>query len=238
MTAATPSAAALTAAGAEHARQGRWPDAEACFRAAWRQDLGDKVARHSLATALLALGRYCEGFELYALRRELPQFPAPPQLPWPEWRGESLSGRHILLFPEQGLGDQIQFARFAPQLAASGAEVTLFCAPALTRCFAALGVRVVAASGAAEFPEPDVWAFGLDVPGRLGVEPDTLPNAPYLRGTPRSLGGARIGIVRRGNPAHGNDANRSMPDDCGCRSRPRAWRPRTPARATCRTPPT
>jgi len=203
--------ATLMAAGRGHALAGAWARAEGSFRAAWRADPGNKAARHALATALLALGRYPEGFSLYALRRELPQFPQAPGLPCPEWRGEPLEGKHIVLFPEQGLGDQIQFARFAPMLAERGAEVTLFCAPALQRLFGSLGVRVLAASGRVEFPDPDYWAFSIDVPGALKLNLQDLPGGPYLEASARRRTNVRIGVMRRGNPRHANDANRSMP---------------------------
>jgi hypothetical protein len=202
----------LMAAGRDQALSGDWSAAEDSFRAAWRLDPANAAARHSLATALLALGRYRDGFALYAMRRDLPQFSRPPALPCPEWRGEDLNGKHILLFPEQGLGDEIQFARFAPYLANMGADVTLFCKPPLVRLFDSLGVRVVAAAGEVEFPDPDFWAFSIDAPGRLGMEMQDLPSAPYLGAAPRASTGARVGVMRRGNPGHANDANRSMPE--------------------------
>lgn len=205
----------LMTAGRDHALAGNWHAAENNFLAAWQLDTRNAVARHSLATALLALGRYREGFALYAMRRDLPQFARAPALPCPEWRGENLQGKHILLFPEQGLGDEIQFARFAPRLAALGAEVTLFCQPPLARLFDSLGVRVVAASGQVEFPDPDFWSFSIDVPARLDMDVQDLPCAPYLGASvpPRASSGPRVGVMRRGNPLHTNDANRSMPDD-------------------------
>lgn len=214
MTEPRPSPDALMAEGRRAALEGDWATAAARFRAAWDAAPEDLVARHSLATALLALGRYREGLPLYALRRELrAHFKPAPALSCPEWLGEPLARKHILLFPEQGLGDEIQFARFAPHLARLGAEVTLFCAPPLVRLFQSLGVRAIAAQGVASFPDPDVWAFSLDVPGRLGMAPEEVPAAPYLSAAPRTAPGPRIGIMRRGNPGHANDARRSLPDD-------------------------
>jgi Glycosyltransferase family 9 (heptosyltransferase) len=203
----------LMAAGSAHALTGDWAAAEEGFRAAWRLEPGNAVARHSLATTLLALGRYREGFVLYSMRRDLPHFARTPALLCPEWQGEALHGKHILLFPEQGLGDEIQFARFAPHLAEMGAEVTLFCKPLLARLFESMGVRVIAAEGQVEFPDPDFWAFSVDVPARLGMEPRDLPSAAYLGADARASRGGRVGVMRRGNPFHANDTNRSMPDD-------------------------
>lgn len=213
MTSPRSNSAALLAAGREHATRGDWSAAADCFRAVWRAEPANLFARHALATALLGMGDYREGFPLYALRRELPQFARPPALPCPEWMGEPLKGRHVLLFPEQGLGDQIQFARFAPYLARAGADVTLFCAPTLSRLFESLGVRVIAAAGQVEFPDPDYWAFSIDVPARLGLDLTDIPAEPYLRAPPDPRVKGGVGLMRRGNPAHENDANRSMPAD-------------------------
>jgi len=203
----------LMSAGRDHALAGNWSAAANSFRAAWRLDPTNSLARHSLATALLALGRFREGFGLYVLRRDLPQFARTPAAPCPEWQGEALLGKHILLFPEQGLGDEIQFARFAPHLAAMGAEVTLFCKPPLASLFKDLGVRTIAAAGQVEFPDPDFWTFSIDVPGKLGMEVQDLPSSPYIRAVGAASLRGRVGVMRRGNPLHANDANRSMPDD-------------------------
>lgn len=193
---------------------GRLAEAEANLRRAHALAPDDPRTRHALGIVLLSLGRYAEGWPFYDARHAIPQLGLiKPALPFPEWRGEDVAGRRVLIFPEQGLGDQIQYARFAPWLAARGADVTLLCHPALTRLFAqSLDVRVVAAAGQAEFPDPDYWVMSGSVVGRTGLAPDELPNAPYLRAEaePKRLTGG-IGIVTRGNPAHTNDAHRSLP---------------------------
>ncbi len=193
---------------------GRLAEAEASLRRAHALAPDDPRTRHALGIVLLSQGRYGEGWPLYDARHAIPQLGLiKPALPFPEWRGEDVAGKRVLIFPEQGLGDQIQYARFAPWLAAKGADVTLLCHPALARLFAqSLGVRVIAAAGGVDFPDPDYWVMSGSVAGRTGLGPDDLPNAPYLRAAPGPHAAAgRIGVVTRGNPAHTNDAHRSLP---------------------------
>lgn len=193
---------------------GRLAEAEASLRRAHELAPDDPRTRHALGIVLMSQGRYREGWPLYDARHAIPQLGlVKPALPFPEWRGEDVAGKRLLIFPEQGLGDQIQYARFAPSLAARGADVTLICHPVLAQLFdRCLGVRVLAASGGVEFPDPDYWVMSGSVVGRTGVDPDDLPKTPYL---PADVGpvrpSGRIGVVTRGNPAHTNDAHRSLP---------------------------
>jgi hypothetical protein len=126
-----------------------------------------------------------------------------PNLPWPEWRGERLEGKRLVVWPEQGLGDKIMFSRCLPLL--KGFDVTVLCEPALVRLFRQnFSVDVVEASGQTEFPDPNFWVMYGSLPLRVGA----LPSAPYLSVPPRSLGG--IGVCAQGSPRHPNDANRSL----------------------------
>ena len=78
--------------------------------------------------ALLESGEYEEGFTLYDVRLA-PSFGlnwiTSAKLPMPQWRGESLQGKSLLLWSEQGLGDTLQFSRFAAWLSEQGAEVDI-----------------------------------------------------------------------------------------------------------------
>ncbi|MDB5494920.1 MAG: hypothetical protein JWP86_2257 [Phenylobacterium sp.] len=202
--------------GAFYKLVGRLPEAEAALRIAARLDAQTPRIRHALGFVLLSQGRYAEGWPLYEARHEMPQIGlAKPSLAYPEWRGEALTGRSLLIFGEQGLGDQIMSARFAAQLAARGVDVTLLCNLALERLFASLGVRVIGMSGPVAFPDPAAWVMSGDLAGRAGVTLETLPNAPYLRGEVRRRGA--VGVVARGNPKHLNDAHRSLPPDLAAR---------------------
>jgi hypothetical protein len=196
------------------ARLGDLAGAEREYRRALELAPGAVGTARVLAVLLLSQGRYAEGFALFEARHALAQY-AKPELPYPEWRGEDLAGKRLLIWPEQGFGDQIQFARFAPVAKARGAEVTLLCRPALTRLFAgSLGVEVLAAEGAVSFPDPDCWVMTMSLAARFGASVDALPSAPYLFAPdpkPPRPRGLRIGLMARGNPAHGADATRSLP---------------------------
>lgn len=200
--------------GGLHRRRGRLDLAEAEYRRTLALAPEASATQRVLAALLLSQGRYAEGFALFEARHAQPRLKK-PALPFPEWLGGPVAGRKLLIWPEQGLGDQIQFARFAPVLEAMGADVTLLCQKPLLRLFAAsLGVRVLAAEGAVEFPDPDLWVMQGSLAGRLGCTVATLPNAPYLRApaTWAPLGeGFKVGFKTRGSPAHDNDANRSLP---------------------------
>jgi tetratricopeptide (TPR) repeat protein len=197
-----------------HLAQGRLAEAEADYRRTLARAPNAGATRRVLATLLLSQGRFAEGFVLFEARHELPSM-AKPALGFPEWRGEPVAGKRLLIWPEQGFGDQIMAARFAPVLKAMGAAVTLVCAPPLARLFAgSLGVEVIAAAGAIDFPDPDYWVMSGSLPGRLGVTVETIPGAPYLRapqGAALPGAGRKLGLMTRGNPQYETDAHRSLP---------------------------
>jgi len=197
----------------------RWAEAEAAFQAALARAPGDAKARLALGYNHLAQGDYAHGWPLYEARKEIPSQNAPPLALPNEWAGEPLAGKHLLIWPEQGFGDQIQFARFAPVLREMGADVTLVAPVELTALFASLGVTVVEQpTGPITLPAPDYWTLLLSIPGRLGTTLETLPQPPYLSVPPERrakwVGHApegSVGVVWRGRASHGNDAHRSLP---------------------------
>ena len=199
---------------------GRVAEGEASLRRALEIAPDSMITRHSLGVALLAQGRFVEALPFRAARHLIPDRRdlRPAGLPYPEWQGEDLTGKRIVIFPEQGFGDQIQYARFVPLLAARSAGVTLLARPPLARIFRESfpGVEVVAAEGAVEFSDPDVWTMSSDLPGRMGATLETLPSAPYLETRvtwPSEKTDFTIGIVTRGNPAFAQDAQRSPSDE-------------------------
>jgi hypothetical protein len=180
-------------------------------------DLPD--ARRALGMNLLTQGRYAEGWRLYEARLDMTSLTdgIPRDFPFPRWRGEDLAGKHVVLFPEQGWGDQIQFARFLPILAAMAARVTLLVPTPLVRLFRHNfpDIEIVAADGAVEFPDPDYWSTLVELGGRLNVSLETIPQPPYLATPGRWIGAPeaiKVGLISKGNPNFGLDDWRSLPD--------------------------
>lgn len=199
---------------------GRLGEGEAASRRAIGLAPNAPVLRHALAHNLLAQGRFAEAWPLYDARIDMPDLNTgfPRSFPFPRWRGEPLAGKRLAVFPEQGFGDQIQFARFVPRLAALGATVTLLTMPALVALFrrSLAGVTVVPAEGATEFDDPDYWITLHELPAVLGIAADAIPGDPYLcaTGAPPNPGDElRIGVMTKGNPRYANDALRSLPPD-------------------------
>ncbi|MEO8115901.1 MAG: hypothetical protein ABI655_16040 [Phenylobacterium sp.] len=188
------------AKAAEHA--GRFAEAETIYREWMRLSPRDPKPQYNLSLLLLARSAYAEGWALYEARSQFPDLVYRPSLSFPEWRGEPVSS--LLLWPEQGLGDQIMFARYIPELRARGIQVTLVCLPVLAPLFAPLGARIIVADGVIGLPTHDAWCMTLSLPHLLG----TLPDRAYLPGSP---GGSGIGVVARGSPKP--NPGRSLPDD-------------------------
>ena len=195
----------------------RLDEAEREMRVAQSIAPGVPEIEYVLATTLLAQGKLREGWAFYEARLAVPssRIPVPKGFPFPRWQGQDPAGKTIAIFPEQGFGDQIQFARFAPLLRDRGADVTLLTRPALVRLFqdSLDGVRIVAAEGAVEFPDPDFWAMSLDVARICDVTVETLSGEPYLRAArcwPVFPSGFTIGVQTRGNPNFAHNVRRSL----------------------------
>jgi tetratricopeptide (TPR) repeat protein len=203
---------ALRHLGALLSYTGRWEEASALLERALVQAPDDPRLRLNLGYLRLGLGDFDRGWPLYESRTALAdQHAVKPPLP-NEWTGQDLDGRSILVWPEQGYGDQIQFVRYVPLLVERGARVTLVAPEPLVRLFSRLGVEVIEQAEHTQVPATDHWALIGSLAGRLG--PMDLHASPYLarpaepspKTPPR-----RIGFAWRGRASHPNDADRSLP---------------------------
>jgi hypothetical protein len=188
------------------------------------------MAEINLAIAWLKMGNFAEGLKAFERRLDLAasdtktkQKISLPELSFPIWNGEPVEGKRILLVREQGSGDQIQFIRFATDLAAKGAHVDFLTRPPLQRLLkTAPGIGEILT----ETPEGgyDFWLPVMSLAHRLGVRMEHLPGVaiPYLFPdqdeiakwsellTDYAKGRPKVGLVWAGSPSHLNDRFRSM----------------------------
>jgi len=181
-------------------------------------------ARWNLALALLLDGQFAEGWREYEVRLTLPELGGhESRLPGPLWDGLAPAGKTLIVPIEQGLGDTVQFGRYASLLAAGGARCVLRCPDKLAPLLATIpGVAQVSIEGE-PLPAYDAYLPLLSLPRVFGTTPATIPaTVPYLavsapkRAAARAAlaqAGAtrRIGLCWAGNPRHGNDRRRSLP---------------------------
>ena len=208
---------------------GRLNDALEQFRIAGRMapDSADIAFNESLV--LLHHGRFAEGWPKYEARSGRKRaLERPRGFAQPQWRGEPLNGRTILVHSEQGFGDTLQFVRYAPLLAQRGAKVVLECQPALARLLAGVdGVSQVIPRGQA-LPAFDTHCPTMSLPFAFGTTIATIPaSVPYIRAPQEAVAQwlpaladqsvPRVGLVWAGDARHYDiecamtDRRRSLP---------------------------
>jgi hypothetical protein len=139
----------------------------------------------------------------------------------PEWSGEDITGKRLLLHAEQGFGDTIQFVRYAALAALRGADVILEVQPPLAPLLGGLsGVEVIAA-GRDPLPLFDLHCPLLSLPRLFATTEAMIPGGvPYIAApadriaawAPRlPVEGFRVGLAWSGHPDNARDHERSIP---------------------------
>ncbi|MDR3563642.1 MAG: tetratricopeptide repeat-containing glycosyltransferase family protein [Negativicutes bacterium] len=204
----------------------RLAEAESCLHQAikLRPDFAD--AHFSLAVLYLLQEEYEKGWDQYDDLRLVKAGDWRP--PAPRWRGEDLAGRRILLYADQGFGDTIHFARYAPMVAAMATETFLWVQQPLERLLAIsqpnyrqVNDKTVAVNHYDYCcPLPSLpQVFKTDKESIPGIIPYLQPSHEKVAAWEKKLatldggGRYRVGVVWAGNPAHNNDRNRSIPFD-------------------------
>ncbi len=181
-------------------------------------------ARWGKALALLTLGAYPEGWALYESRLE---HMLKRNLPAPRWNGSALDGKKLLIWGEQGLGDVLQFIRYAKICKDKGGHITVQCARPLARLLAQCP-SIDAVVHTTEETHYDYHIPVMSLPHICGTTLETIPHdTPYLFVDDESRAKwaplfsdpstFKIGLVWAGNPrttdidAHVTDRQRSMP---------------------------
>ena len=209
------SPALLAALGHSLIDQGRLDEGLACCRAALNVDRDHHDARLARGRANFLAGRYAVAWpDRYRLVKGLDR--RPKGTSGSEWTGQELAGQSILLYGEQGLGDVIQYARYAPLVAEGGARVVVACKPRLVGLLRRIrGIDSVVPDD--QPPPPTDWHCSLlDVPAAWKHDVDAIPAVcPYLpprvRQTPVLSAATqfRVGIVWAGNPTQKQNRRRS-----------------------------
>jgi len=200
----------------------RFQEALTSLRQVLALDKDSADAHHNEALALLTLGDYRRGLEQYEWRWQRTGMPPRRKFGKPLWLGEyPLARKTILLHAEQGLGDTIQFVRYAPLLARSGAKVVLEVQPELKGLLARVeGIASTVARGE-QLPDYDVHCPVGSLPHALRTDVATIPaEIPYLSADAKRIAKwreriealplPRIALAWAGSSGHANDRNRSI----------------------------
>jgi tetratricopeptide (TPR) repeat protein len=210
---------------------GHMEEALKAHEAAVERDAASAGAKYNLALTQLRLGEWERGWAGYEARwkfREVHR--RPRRFTKPRWNGGELHGERVLLHAEQGLGDTIQFCRYAALVAARGGAPVLEVQPPAERLMRSLavvrsGLAETAAmdAGAAEF---DLECPLMSLPAVFGTTIGTVPWTGAYLGSDEELvrekrkqfpsvrtngcPGSRVGLAWAGNPKYRADAARSM----------------------------
>lgn len=203
----------------------RWEEAMASYDRAIAIDPGFSDAQYNRSLTSLYLADFDEGWKGYEWRWKHAQrlsIGKPRNFRQPLWLGEEpIAGKRLLLYGEGGLGDTLQFCRYAAPCAALGASVILEVQPALLELLAPVeGVSQVIAAGSA-LPPFDYQCPLMSLPLAFKTTLGSIP-APtrYVRSDQAKVAQwrtrlgepnrPRIGLVWSGNPNNAIDQRRSI----------------------------
>ena len=216
------SAVALSNLGAVRREMGDFAGAEALFRQATIVEPDFAAGHLNLALTLFLQGRWAEGWPEYEWRLREPSARADRGFAQPQWRGEALAGRTLLVHAEQGHGDTLNFARYVLFLARFGGRVVLEVQPGLKGLLAgAPGIERLLARGE-DLPPFDLHIPLPALPRVFATTPATIPAMErYISPAPGKAAAwaerlasdrrPRVGVVWAGSPTHGDDHYRSIP---------------------------
>jgi hypothetical protein len=164
------------------------------------------------AVALLQLGAFAEGWRLYEARKRTENPAGERNFTAPLWLGDSdIAGKIIFIHAEQGLGDSLQFTRYASLVAARGAQVVMSVQKPLLRLLRR-GDPAITVMDEDSVPDGfDLHCPMMSLPLALGTTLETIPaTIPYLHADPcrvaqwrarlAGLAGIKIGLVWAGSP--------------------------------------
>lgn len=197
---------------------GRTEAATAAHAAALHTAPNSAQVLFNQSLALLKAGDFQNGWAGYEHRTRLPHFASfQARLAQPQWQGESLAGKTLLVWAEQGFGDTLQFCRFLDHINSDGGHVVFECQPELVPLLNQLAGAEVVSRG--ELPPPhDVQCPLLSLPKIFDIKPDTIPAPVKLQGSaakpalPASdTDQLKVGLVWRGSRRNETPEPREIP---------------------------
>ena len=215
---------ALSNSGLAFADMGEYDNAHDCFTLALESKPDYDVARWNRALLDLLRGDFEQGWAGHEYRHvQLARQGGLRTFPEPRWDGSRFDGKRLLVWPEQGLGDQLQFARFLPRVKALGGTVVLMCAAPLLSLFRACLPDVDEVVVIDTPYDPcDLQVELMSLPFVLGLgatlDADRIPYLHPVGDVPPAIAAAmpsdderlHVGVVWAGQPKHLNDHNRSV----------------------------
>ncbi|MFZ1014419.1 MAG: tetratricopeptide repeat-containing glycosyltransferase family protein [Terracidiphilus sp.] len=201
--------------------QGKLTEARVHYERALAMDPGNVDTLWNLGLLDLLEGNYAAGWPNYEMRHRRPTHGL-RAFPEPQWKGEPLQGKRILLHAEQGLGDTLQFLRYVSRVIAAGGQTILDVPGTIQRLATAIpGVAEVVATGET-IPPFDVQCPLMSLPLAFQTSLDSIPGAvPYLSipedakraaiRRPWPAQGLRVGLVWGATPRFFEDSDRSIP---------------------------
>jgi Flp pilus assembly protein TadD len=201
---------------------GDFDECTAAYREAIRLKPDFVIAHYNLAIVLLLQGDFKEGW----LEHEWRLQDANKQPPRPYTHGgmsiENVRGKTLLVFEPQGLGDIIQFIRYAPMITKLGGRIMIQCVPELARLLRSVPDLAQILHPESRVPPFDVHCALMSLPLLFQTDIDSIPAAvPYLHPEPELLeqwrqtlgprdGSLRVGLVWAGSTTFQADRTRSL----------------------------
>lgn len=177
-------------------------------------------AHWNRALILLLLGNFKEGWKDYEYRFKKKDPTDSRIFHKPEWTGNSLDGKKILILSEQGYGDNTNFARYLPMIREKGGKIILECKKELKELFEnSFDIDKIVIKGEAINEDYDCYIHMMSLPQVFETDMNSIPDKiPYLKANPILVeefrekireGELKIGICWAGNPEQENNKNRS-----------------------------
>lgn len=202
--------------------------AEETFRQVLALRPGNPTAAYNLGLLQLAEGRFEDGWKGFEYRNQASNVGlAAGRSPMPKWDGTDIKGSTLVVQAEQGLGDNIQFARYLIDVTERVGRLVLEAPAPLKDLFSNIAGPDQVIGRDEPLPAHDFQIPIMSLPAVLGTTEDTIPSTvPYLAVAPEKIalwrkkmdeaaGGnnsnlLHVGFVWAGNPSHKRDRERSL----------------------------